>query len=146
ERQHGRGDARATGRDHGPGQIDSRTLELRPDGSGRQERAVLLIELVVWEVEAAGDVTAAEPRARLRLGPAEPPARARVEHLRLAGLEVPAHGGKVTHEAPAQARAEAAGLRRGCAGLHGAALRSPSRQSAVEDEDGVVAEGAKRPP
>jgi hypothetical protein len=146
ERQHGRGHSRAAGRDHGLRQIDPRALQLAPDGVGGQEPAVLLIELVVGKIEAAGDVSTPKAGAGLGLGAGEAAARPRVEHLRFSRREVLAHGGEVAHEAPPQARGEGARLRGRRARFHRPVLGPPPRQAAVQHEDLVVAEGAKRPP
>jgi len=56
-------------------EFDARALSAcrvgKMSGRRRQERAVLLIELIVREIEAPGDMAGAEPRARLGLGAGE---------------------------------------------------------------------------
>src|SRR5437660_12250409 len=81
ERQHRCGDTRTTRRHHGLVEVEARVHESPAEGVRRQERAVLLIELAVWKIEASGHVTGTEPRARLGLGAGEATAGARVRHL-----------------------------------------------------------------
>ena len=81
--------------------------------SAPQERAVACVELVVRKVQAPGDVAGAKPARGSGSVPAKRPARAGVEHLGAPRRSrLLAHAREVAHEAPAQARGEAARPRR----------------------------------
>src|SRR5206468_1783397 len=107
------------------------------------ERAVGLVELLVRQVQAPGNVTRPQPRARLRLGSGEAAPRAGVEHLLAPRPEVAAHAQQIAHQSSAQARGEAARPRCRLARGHRTALGAPAGEAAVEDGDPVVAKTRK---
>src|SRR5207244_2639208 len=146
EREDGGGDARPARRDNGLAEIEPRRLELPPEGVVSQERAVRLGQLIVWEVQAPGDVPGAKARARLGFGADEAPVRAGVEHLLAPLREIATNTREVADEAPAEARGEAARPRRRRARFDRPALGAPPREATIEDGDRVVAKGAEGPP
>jgi hypothetical protein len=89
---------------------------------------------------------AAEPGAGLRLRAGEASPRARVEDLLARRLDVVPHLLERAHERRAQPRLEGPGPGRAMGALHGATLRAPQGQPAVEHRDAVVAHGAEGPP
>src|SRR4029077_16678472 len=73
KREHRCGDAGAAARDHGPrGIVPGLGEGVAQLGLGTQ-RSVPTVQLVVREIQAAGDVTTAKSRPRLGLGPREAP-------------------------------------------------------------------------
>src|SRR5438132_10705235 len=91
EGQHRGSDARSARRGHRLLEVEPGRLELPAKGVAPQERAVLVVEPVVREIQAPGDVAETQAGARLGLGAGEAAGRAGVEHLLLRALHVAAH-------------------------------------------------------
>jgi len=97
-------------------------------------------------VERAGDVAAAQARARLGRGAAEPLRRAGVHDLLAAQLHHRRDLRHVAHQACVAVRGEVAVARDGRDVLQRAALGAPFRQAAVEHGHVGMAEHPEHPP
>src|SRR5262249_35993595 len=98
------------------------------------------------DVQGAWHVTGAQPGARLRRLSQKALRGARIDYLCRAARQGCAHGGERGHEIGVLARSEGARGALDRTGFERPPFGFPFRQTAVENEDVLRAEQAKRPP
>ena len=111
------------------------------------ERSVSVQQIGVGNVRRTRDMPAAHAGARLRRGAGEAARGARIQHQFRPRFDIAQHVADAAQPRSAEIRTEGRGGRRGrFAGLRGAALLHPFRQSAVQHGGIVVAEQPHQPP